>query len=197
MQESFISNIDKELIEKFLHEGFIIFPLDDDLVFEKIRKNIYDWSMKILSLAKKPNPNEFFDHTEQFISLDDLNSFRIKLIQEFSKNNKSFRPDIYNVAKNKIDTIVGNELMMQRNVNLTIQFPKDTSSVLPIHSDVWDGNSPFEIVFWLPLTECYRTRSVFILPRQKNIEIFKNFSRYSKLSSEQFYQELKNDVVWC
>ena len=35
--------------------------------------------------------------------------------------------------------------MMQKSLNLSIQFPKDDSSLLPIHSDVWSGDSPFEI----------------------------------------------------
>ena len=42
--------------------------------------------------------------------------------------------------------ILGNELAMQIRINLSIQLPKDDSSLLPIHSDVWSGDSPFESV---------------------------------------------------
>ena len=40
--------------------------------------------------------------------------------------------------------MVGNELAMQNNINLSIQFPDDVSSLLPLHADTWSGDSPFE-----------------------------------------------------
>ena len=42
-----------------------------------------------------------------------------------------------------LETIVGNELAMQLRVNLSIQLPGDDSSLLPLHSDVWSGDSQF------------------------------------------------------
>ena len=53
--------------------------------------------------------------------------------------------------------------MMQKNINLSIQFPNDDSSLLPIHSDVWSGDSPHEINLWIPLVDCYKTKSMYIL----------------------------------
>ena len=56
---------------------------------------------------------------------------------------------------------------MQNSINLSIQFPGDDSSLLPVHSDVWSGDSPYEIVVWLPLVDCYKTKSMFLLPPKK------------------------------
>ena len=39
--------------------------------------------------------------------------------------------------------IVGNELAMQRGIGLSVQLLDNDSSLLPIHADVWDRNSPF------------------------------------------------------
>ena len=50
-----------------------------------------------------------------------------------------------------IDLFCGNELAVQKKINLSIQLPNDSSSILPIHTDVWSGNSPFELVLWIPL----------------------------------------------
>ena len=36
--------------------------------------------------------------------------------------------------------------MMQKNINLSIQFPGDKSSLLPIHSDVWSGDSTLKLI---------------------------------------------------
>ena len=41
------------------------------------------------------------------------------------------------------------------------------SLLLPLHSDVWSGDSPYEIVVWLPLVNCFGTKSMFILPPNK------------------------------
>ena len=66
--------------------------------------------------------------------------------------------------------MVGSELAMQNNINLSIQFPDDVSSLLPLHADTWSGDY-FESVLWLPLVNCYKTKSMFILG-QKNIKIY-------------------------
>ena len=52
-----------------------------------------------------------------------------------------------------LDMIVGNELVMQKSINLSIQLPNDDSSLLPIHADVWSGDSPFEVVAWVATCE--------------------------------------------
>ena len=65
---------------------------------------------------------------------------------------------------------------MQNNINLSIQFPKDESSLLPMHADTWSGDSPFETVIWLPLVNCYKTKSMFILKQSK----YKNFEKFYK-----------------
>ena len=64
--------------------------------------------------------------------------------------------------------LVGNEIMMQKKINLSIQLPGDESSLLPIHSDVWSGDSPYEINLWVPLVDCYRTKSMYILSPKEN-----------------------------
>ena len=73
-----------------------------------------------------------------------------------------------------LSNIVGNELAMQNNINLSIQIPNDESSLLPIHSDTWSGDSPFETVLWLPMVNCYKTKSMFILDAKKMNKFNKN-----------------------
>ena len=63
--------------------------------------------------------------------------------------------NIFYLAKETLFNMVGNELAMQNNINLSIQFPDDVSSLLPLHiTDTWSGDSPFERVLWLPLVNC-------------------------------------------
>ena len=77
-------------------------------------------------------------------------------------------PGLFLGARRALEGIVGNELAMQRRINLSVQMPGDDSSVLPVHADVWSGDSPFEVVAWLPLVDCRGTKSMFVLPPQAN-----------------------------
>ena len=60
---------------------------------------------------------------------------------------------------------------MQRRINLSIQMPADDSSLLATHSDVWSGDSPFEVVVWVPLVDVFRTKSMYLLPPSVNGEM--------------------------
>ena len=83
-----------------------------------------------------------------------------------------------------MDVILGNELSMQLRINLSIQLPKDENSLLPIHSDVWSGDSAHEINLWVPLVNCYRTKSMYIL-QPKNYTKFLNQIRKKKIKSSK------------
>ena len=68
---------------------------------------------------------------------------------------------------------------MQKRINLSIQLPNDSSSLLPLHSDIWSGDSPFEAVVWIPLVDCFKTKSMYIL-KQISTENLKKISSFKK-----------------
>ena len=71
--------------------------------------------------------------------------------------------------------ILGPDIAIQKNIGLSIQLPEDSSSLLPIHSDVFSSDcSPYELVVWIPLTTCFDTKSMFYLP----FKSFKTLSDY-------------------
>ena len=104
------------------------------------------------------------------------------LYNELNKS-KNFHKFYLKTCEEYLDIICGNELSMQKKINLSIQMPRDESSILPIHSDVWSGNSPFEIVVWMPLVDCSKTKSMFILPYKDNSYYYKNFKNIKILKS--------------
>jgi sporadic carbohydrate cluster 2OG-Fe(II) oxygenase len=107
-----------------------------------------------------------------------------------------FRPAYYRLARGVLATLVGNELAMQRRINLSVQLPGDESSLLPVHSDVWSGDSAFEVVVWVPLVDCYRTKSMFILPRKLNDEHSKHLAGFRGKDTEELFQAIEPDVEW-
>ena len=71
--------------------------------------------------------------------------------------------------------------MMQKKINLSIQLPKDESSLLDVHSDIWSGDSPYEVVVWIPLVNCFNTKSMYILKANK----YKKFEKKFKFLSNK------------
>ena len=85
---------------------------------------------------------------------------------------------------------------MQKNINLSIQLPNDESSLLPIHSDVWSGDSPYEINLWLPLVDCYRSKSMYLL-KKKYLEKFILKLKKNKIkNSSKIFNLVKNEIIF-
>ena len=188
---NFLDQNEKNLTKKFLHNGYLIEKSESKKSLKYIKEIVQKSVSKYLKIKKKINLNKI----HKFISFSELNDFRVKIIQDLS-NDKSFRYHYFNIARKKLYLIVGNELMMQRNINLSIQFPNDASSLLPIHSDVWSGDSPYEINLWLPLVDCFKTKSMYLL-NQKKYKIFeKKINKTKNNSSSEIYKKISKEVSW-
>lgn len=160
-----------------------------------IRENIANIVRDILGLSKEETSDILLNQIHKKVSVSDLNSFRLKVIQSMNSL-ADFRYHYYRVAKPYLETLVGNELSMQLRVNLSIQFPNDDSSLLPVHSDTWSGDSPYEIVVWLPIVDCYKTKSMYLLPPDPSKKLISDFKNQSGVSSEDLFQSISKDVQW-
>jgi len=87
-------------------------------------------------------------------------------------------------------------LAMQRRVNLSVQLPNDDSSLLPVHADVWSGDSPFEIVVWLPLVDCRKTKSMYLLPPGPDRAVSGRLQEFASRSAEDLFRAIEPDVEW-
>ena len=179
------TNLQKE----YLEQGYVIFDFENVKLLDEILEKI------ILELEINKINIQSIDELHQELSLSELNHLRLKIYK--SLNLKGFISQRYNTLFMPwLEQIVGNELAVQRNVNLSIQIPRDSSSLLPLHSDVWSGDSPFEVVAWMPLVDCYNTSSMFILPQQTyhKLHLFLNETKSS--NPAKIYQYLEKDLVF-
>ena len=163
-------NKDRYFINKFIKDGYIIFNISEKQKLNYIKKKISN------ELSKKFKKKINLENIHQFMNPQKLNSFKMKIYGKINSDKKFFY-NYYTIAQKELDLICGNEIAMQRKINLSIQLPKDDSSLLPMHSDVWSGCSPFEVVLWLPLVNCKKTQSMFIVPFKEskvlNKKVFK------------------------
>lgn len=184
--------ISKELGNKFINEGYLIFDVEDEKKFKEI---INHFDKELNDIQKDKPITQKLNYTHNFIQVSDLNNFRLKMINSINTN-PNFKHNYYCLAKKHLEVIVGNELVMQQRINLSIQFPKDDSSLLPIHADVWSGDSPFEVVLWIPLVDCYGTKTMYLLPPKYQEEVYEVFKKATNVSSEEIFKKFKEKVKW-
>lgn len=191
----FLSKSERLLSEEYLDQGYVIREIEDKEALNWMRDQFVRLIGETLETNTEELPDILLNHIHEKVPVADLNSFRLKIIKGFNDVD-GFREMYYRVAKSYLDIIVGNELAMQLRVNLSIQFPEDTSSLLPVHADTWSGDSPFEVVVWLPLVDCYGTKAMYLLPPEKASELNHDFTNRAGKSSEDLFQAIENEVKW-
>ena len=111
---------------------------------EFICKNLIDLKKKINNKPLK-NRQSLLENFHKNFNKNQLNPTRLKIIEKINKD-KNFDKEYYSASKEILDFLVGNEIAMQTKINLSIQIPNDKTSMLPMHSDIYAGESPFEVV---------------------------------------------------
>ncbi len=192
---NFLTDFEKKISNEFHNKGYVIMEVKDLKSLNKIREFVVSGIKKHTKLGDKLSDDKLLNNIHKIIKKTELNSLRKNLIDNLNKN-KNFRKIYYHISKEYLDILLGNELAMQRRANLSIQLPKDKSSLLPVHSDVWGGNSPFDLVVWMPLVNCFKTKSMYLLPPKKMKKV-KNFLLNSgKNTGDGVFRKIKKDLIW-
>lgn len=191
----FLTPSEQQLSDEYLTQGFIIRPVADIEALEWMRSQFTRLISEALGVGADSKPEYILNQIHQKVPVAELNTFRLKIIRGFNAI-EQFREMYFRVARPYLENLVGNELAMQLRVNLSIQFPGDDSSLLPVHADTWSGDSPFEVVVWLPLVDCYRTKAMYILPPLSAAELSQQFVERAGNSSEDLYQSMQDEVKW-
>ena len=192
---TFTSDEDLAVSNAYLSDGYIIRPSADTDAFAWIQQNVASVAASALKVKVSSDVESFFNKIHNLVEPTALNDFRLKVIQGLNAL-PEFRLMYFRLAKPYLEAIVGNELAMQQRINLSIQMPDDTSSLLPVHADTWSGDSAFEVVVWLPLVNCFGTKSMYLLPPAESAKFSAEFSQRGGSSSESVYDSIKNEVIW-
>jgi sporadic carbohydrate cluster 2OG-Fe(II) oxygenase len=183
------------LNDAFLAAGYIVRPVENLAALDKVRDCVVDIAAEYLGVQVSDNAQTFLDGIHESVDVAGLNDFRLAVINGMNQQ-YWLREAYYSLVRSVLDVIVGNELVMQRRVNLSIQFPYDDSSLLPVHADVWDGDSPYEVVVWLPLVDCHDTKGMFILPPGPDALHQANLSQFSEGTTDDIYEAIEPDLHW-
>tara|TARA_B100000579_G_C22794580_1_gene836388 strand:- start:851 stop:1654 length:804 start_codon:yes stop_codon:yes gene_type:complete len=195
MKNNFFTTEEIKISREFRNKGYIIRNAADNKSLSWIQSKFIKLIKENYKIDNKISALKTLNIFHKKINKKNLNSFRLKIFNKIN-NDKNFRLHYYKVAKPFLEAIVGNELAMQKRVNLSIQLPKDPSSLLVVHSDTWAGDSPFEVVVWVPLVNCFKTKSMYILPANKYNDFHKRVSKKKYTNSEKIYQSIKKHINW-
>lgn len=193
--ESFVSDKDKALAAEFMANGYVIRPVDDRPALDAMRRQIVALVCEQLKLPLPNDDGQFLDHIQDRVPVARLNELRLAVYRAMNAR-AWFRPTYFALGRSIIEGLVGNELAMQNRVNLSIQMPNDDSSVLPIHADAFGGETPFQVVVWLPLVDCIRTKSMFILPYEQNRKILPLMNQFRDGGMAEAYERVKDQLIW-
>ena len=178
--------------DTFQKNGYLIKKIDDLESLKYVSQQIFKYMGKKDSLLSKYKTHLSLKEIHKDIKKRKLNDLRVFVINELNKNQK-FSECYYKIAKNVLDIIVGNEVAMQKKINLSIQVPNDTDSMLPMHSDIYAGESPFEVVVWTPLTNVEpNSMSMFITDPINNSKINNMVTNTKTQTILDIYKKYKN-----
>jgi len=178
------------LQKKFEKQGYIIVN-GDKKKLDSIRNFICEIIFEKLKINKKNVNQEYFiNNFHKTVTKKKINDFRFTIYNVINKN-KKVSEAYYQISKDYLDEIIGNEIAMQKKINLSIQMPNDKDSLLDMHSDIYAGESPFQVVVWIPLVDVYDTKSMYFTDIKTNKKLNYELLNKNKYNVKQLYKKNK------
>jgi len=186
---------DEVLGNDFLSKGYTIVPCESQTALLEIWSFIINQTNTWLTANGSPNLQNL-NLSHHAISNQTVNDLRLNVFAQLNAD-PLVRQKYFSLAATVIQLLVGNDLAMQNKVNLSIQQPQDQTSVLDLHSDVWSGDSPFQVVLWVPLTDSASTNAMYLLPPKESHEAVRRSRNGEFRSMEEiqtFYRSLLSPI---
>lgn len=195
LTEAFIPAAEQLLMHEFMQNGYLIADVSDKAILDKLRNEVVAACAEYLGIVVPADESDFLNGIHNLVAPENINSFRLAMYRNL--NAKSwFRPTYFRLGQHIVESFVGNELAMQNRINFSIQMPNDKTSLLDIHADVFAGETPYQVVQWLPLVDVSRTKSMFVLPRSKSEAIVARLSDFKNGGMRELFDEVKRDLIW-
>jgi sporadic carbohydrate cluster 2OG-Fe(II) oxygenase len=188
---NFLTPSEEKITRAFLEKGYVITDIEDLDRLSALKKRIANTAASHLKVPLSADPDTFLNNVHTQVSVDGLNNLRLAVINDLKESEAWFKESYFLMAKNAISTLIGSEIAMQRSVGLSVQLPDDSSSLLPLHTDVWDGDSAFEVVMWLPLVDCFQTKSMYLVPLNEDRQLQSKIDPNRTPDAESLFKEVQ------
>lgn len=181
------------MVDSFSERGYQIVK-SDGRQLDGLREALYEEAKSLVGeslpqtdyVGRRAQPEWFDQFHQSEIRGPELNKFRLSL-------QKRLQPAV-GMALFKafpvIAELVGPDVMHQRGCNLVVAQPGDTERA-PTHRDA-PMNSNFELVCWVPMNDCYGTKSMSILTQEQTDkalgllkdEGYESYKEYAEIAGE-------------
>lgn len=121
-------------------------------------------------------------------NMDDAkaNALVINLMSKL-KNKVDLGSTVFNSSQSILTHILGNDIAVQRNQNLVFQYP-NSQRYSELHTDS-PNNSPYELVYWIPLVDCFETKSFYLVSREDTKTLLNEYHNDKHQSWNDFRQK--------
>jgi sporadic carbohydrate cluster 2OG-Fe(II) oxygenase len=174
--------MENNLFKNLSIKGYAICKTKKIHFLKKVRNQIYKESTKIYPNTKKLSIENYLDNFHEFLNKpSDLNDFRLKIISKIAndKNNKTY---LFKAFETELKNFIGEDLAIQKNINLSVNIPKDLDTV-PVHRDSPPGSN-FEVALVIPLTNFFKTKNLRVCDYNQTLVALnllkKNYKKYEK-----------------
>ena len=171
------------LCDRFLNDGYVVFDIEDAHTLEMFREVV----CSSLNISKDSSLGMCHRH----ISVDEVNERRIGAFRNINKV-AGWEQKYFSMAKSICNDLLGPDIAIQSKLNLSIQMPGDKSSTLGLHTDSLSGQSVFEIVLWIPLTNAYSSNSMYIYPKETSYRMLSEIPNYEKEGMEALFEKYRS-----
>jgi sporadic carbohydrate cluster 2OG-Fe(II) oxygenase len=175
--------------EKYESQGYVIFDYPNEYF-----QAVYNSFIQVISQSC-----DFVDDFSDLSTIfqdpcffgEPINKIRKCVIDGLCRD-PNFANLYFKIFNEPLIELLGPDIVQQRVPNFSIQIPHDESSVLSLHCDSMQGNSVFEVVGWLPLTDCWSTNSMFLLDISELDYQTQLLDEYITSGDADLYQSVKN-----
>jgi sporadic carbohydrate cluster 2OG-Fe(II) oxygenase len=167
---------------EFMDQGFCIVPAKPLDKLNQVRAMLVAGLRSYITEGKGLSDKDYLNQFHEFVDRSKLNDIRVKVHKEIGAS-EEFKKKVFDLIKDPLFDLIGNEIVMQRQVSFVTHLPKDTTSLLYLHTDVWAGCSPYEVILWLPLVDVFDTKSMYLTPKPENLKHLRSLKQGLQLNS--------------
>lgn len=162
------------MFKNFNSERKVIIDVKKRNLLDLVKSKVYE----ICKTVSKKKLDIDFNFIHKKISISKLNDFRLKVFEELNKEN--LHQLLYQICEDEINFLCSRDLAVQKRINIGFHLPNDKSSIINLHSDTLSGQSPFEIVQWIPLCDVESSNSMYFFNSKKSEKINRNLGKYEQ-----------------
>jgi len=160
----FLSDDDAELGNEYLQEGFVVIESESSSSSAEIQKIIQRALVEFLG-RDIDLENCHMELSEQHLSK------AVAHLSSVVAAMPSLNDLLFSCATNAIMALCGNQIQMQKSVQLSVSIAGSPQMNVASHADSWTGDSPFELVQWVPLTRTDSENTLRILSPSRSIQL--------------------------